>query len=554
MTLPSLAPLAAAFACVLISACGGSDDEPAPTSPVLVQTQPGTVLGVDDSAASGTYHWLGIPYAEPPLGALRWKAPVDVRAWSGTRNANAFGNSCAQAGRFYSPAPNNAPFGLSVRDSFGKPVGSEDCLTLNVWRPAGSAQGLPVIVFVHGGSNISGYTADPAYDGAALAKRANAVVVTVNYRLGMFGWLNLAQLKTGSDASSDSGNFATLDLLHALKFVKQNIAGFGGDPANVTLTGQSAGAVNVWSLIVSPLSSGLFHKAAPLSGGMLFVPPATAKVYADKLLAAVVIADGLASDAASAATYLATQSNQQLADYLRGKTADQLLQIHIANAATLGLTPAVFLDGTVVPVNPAAAIAADAYLKVPLLVGNTRDEGKLFGPYKPTEHDRFTMQFNFDPDAAPTLTEADLLLASMLPVTTPVTGWNAVSSLTTNGLFVASANAALAAVSARQSNIWVYRFDWDEEPVPFNTVYGAAHAMDLPFVFGTFDRKSIFSFAFSTANRSGRLALSQAMIDSLGAFARGGNPNHAGLGLTWDTWPKRIVFDATPTQLQLAVQ
>ena len=138
---------------------------------------------------------------------------------------------------------------------------------LNIWRPAGDTGNLPVIVFVYGGSNISGYTADPVYDGANLAKAANAVVVTTNYRVGPLGFFNAAQLKAGVTPEEASGNFALLDLIQALKFVKGNAATFGGDPANVTLMGQSAGAINVWAMIASPLAAGLLPQGIPLSAG-----------------------------------------------------------------------------------------------------------------------------------------------------------------------------------------------------------------------------------------------------------------------------------------------
>lgn len=536
--------LAAGALCAwTLAACGGSDD-----SPTRIETRLGVLEGADD-AASGTRRWLGIPYAQPPVGARRWMPPVPAAAWTGVREAKAFGHACIQAGRFYSPAPDDAPFGLAVRDSLGRPVGSEDCLTLNIWRPATNAKSLPVIVFIHGGSNISGYTADPLYDGATLARAADAVVVTLNYRLGLFGWLDIPQLKTG-EPLADSGNFANLDHVEALKWVREHIAAFGGNPGNVTLMGQSAGAVDVWAAMVSPLTPGLFHKAAPLSGGMLFTPPAAARAFGEKFLQALAVADGHATDAAGAQAWLATRTAQQVADWLRGKEAGDLLRVQIANAATLGAAPAVFTDGAVVAAAPAAAIAAGQYRQVPLLVGNTRDEGKLFGPYRPNDRDRFTMQYQFNPDAAPTLTESDLLQPQMLPVTAPGTGWNDVSARVTNGLFLAGAQASLAAVQARQSDIWVYRFDWDEAPVPFDTVYGAAHAMDLPFVFGNFG-KSVVSFAFSQANRPGRQALAGAMMGSVAAFARSGSPNHAGLGLAWSPWPSRLVFDASPAQLQL---
>lgn len=288
-------------ALLLLTACGGGDssDPVAQDGPMVRLTSAGKIEGVDDSAKSGTYFWKGIPFAQPPVGALRWAPPADPQAWEGVRSTQQFGHSCAQGGRYFSPAPHDAPYGLAVRDGFGHPVGDEDCLPLNVWRPAGTDAQLPVIVFIYGGSNISGYSADPIYDGQALAKRANAVVVTLNYRVSMLGWLDLPQLKTGKP-EADSGNFALLDQLQALKFVKNNIAAFGGDAGNVTVMGQSAGAVNVWALLTSPLSAGLMHKAVPLSGGVANATRAVAQTYSKALLNAIVVADGKAADAAGA--------------------------------------------------------------------------------------------------------------------------------------------------------------------------------------------------------------------------------------------------------------
>jgi len=224
----------------------------------------------------------------------------------------------------------------------------------------------------------------------------------------------------------------------------------------------------------------------------------------------------------------------------------------------LAVAPAVIPDGAVVPLNPAAAIASDTYRQVPLLAGNTRDEGKLFGTtlgaYTPSEYDRFTLQYNFAPDGPASLSEADLLNAAVLPVDAAATGWNARAATVTNGLFLAGATASLNAVAARQpAKVWYYRFDWDQQPVPFNTVYGAAHALDVPFVFGNFG-PSLFSHGWSTANKAGREALSDAMVASIGAFARTGNPNHAGLGVTWANWPAKVVFGATPTAARITAE
>ena len=537
--------LPVAFA--LLVCCGAGD----PISPLQRETRLGTVLGIDNSGTSGTYAWLGIPYAKPPLGALRWMPPVAAAAWSGVRPAQHFGASSAQVGSLFGPAQDNV-YGLAVRDSFDKPVGSEDSLTLNIWRPATAATKLPVIVYIHGGSNISGYTADPGFNGETLAAKARAVVVTVNYRLGLLGWLNLAQLKTG-DALADSGNFGTLDQIRALKFVNRNIGAFGGDPGNVTVMGESAGAANVWALLVSPLTKGLMHKAMPMSGGIVTSTPAETREYANAVLTALVIADGKAADAASAQAYVATQSDSQIAAYLRAKSTADLLKVSLALRGA-GNPPFKYVnqDGTVIPSDPFAAIAAGDYRHVPVLEGNTAEEGKLFVPLKVNTYERFTMQYTFDPDAAPTLVEGDLLDAKYLPVDAPTTGWNAVTAGVTASMFITGNDKSLNAVAQQQpTKVWYYRLDWNQEPAPFNTVFGAQHAMDLPFAFGNFGL-STFSFAFSRANRPGREALSEAMIASIAAFAKTGNPNNAALGTTWKNWPATLVFDASASEARIS--
>ena len=183
-----------------------------------------------------------MPFAKAPVGELRWKPPVDPTAWTTPKYTQQFGNACVQSGRLYGPGSNNK-YDATIGTTLGQTVGSEDCLYLNIWRPAGAATQLPVIVWVHGGSNISGYTADPVYDGANLARTANAVVVSVNYRLGMFGFLNLAQLKTG-EAAQRLGQLR--DPRHhqgAEVRQRQHRRVSAANPGNVTLMGESAGAV-----------------------------------------------------------------------------------------------------------------------------------------------------------------------------------------------------------------------------------------------------------------------------------------------------------------------
>lgn len=579
-TRATLAALMSAAA--LLAGCGGDGDDDVP--PTIRETSFGPVQGQDLSATSGTYAWKGVPFAKAPVGALRWKAPVDPDPWTGTlRSAQQFAPACVQYGRIYGPGANNT-YDSTIASTLNTTVGNEDCLYLNIWRPASTEASLPVMVFIHGGSNVSGYTADPVYDGAALAKAANAVVVTVNYRLGIFGWLNLPQLKDGSSAADDSGNFATLDTIHALRFVNRNIQRFGGDAGNVTVMGQSAGAINVYALLTAPqmisASPRLMHKAVAMSGGFSLAsnlppgslptlnPASTALAQGHALLQQQIIADGLATDVASANAYIATQTKAQLAAYLRGKSPSALLTTLLTRLAALGLSGSGPIpEGTVVPTDPIAAIKAGNYLKVPVIASTTRDEAKLFPTFLAispalgglsgrlvNDATLFNTQFGYNPNAAPTVTLAQWIPAAYLPVNTPTTGFNARTDLLNTLFFIASRNNMMEALKSQQANVWYYRFDWDEEPAPWNDIYGAAHAFDLPFVFGNFGPSLFANVANSSANQAGRLALSDAMMKSLGAFARSGDPNHSALGVSWPVWPAQLMFDATATAKAITVK
>jgi len=556
-----------------LAAAAGHDE-------LLRHTRYGPVRGVDDSAASGTYYWKGVPYAQAPVGDLRWKAPVAPQRWTTPRDASRFGNACVQYGRIYGPGANNR-YDPTIATTLGQAVGSEDCLYLNIWRPAELHGDRPVIVFVHGGSNVSGYTADPVYDGAALARAANAVVVTVNYRLGIFGFLNVPQLRTGLDPQSDSGNFALLDIIQALRFVQGNIARFGGNPHKVTLMGQSAGAVNVYALMTTPetvhAQPALFHRAAPLSGGISLasnLPPGTiptlnpASVYlnqGNQLLYQLLIGDGLAADTTEAAAWVAAHSAEEVAAYLRGKDPATLLATLLIKLAPLGLAGSGPIpDGTMLPLDPIGAIAAGQYTRVPVLVGNTRDEGKLFPTFLAlfggpsgrlvTDQQLFDIQYSYDPNAAAQITIEQWIPPDYLPVTTPVTGFNDMTELLDEIFLGVAARNALDTLKSQQDEVWYYRFDWDNEPAPFDDIYGAAHAFDLPFLFGNFGPSLFSNIANATANEPGRLALSEAMMASLGHFARFGNPNAPrALRVQWPAWPAMLLFDATASDAVITV-
>jgi len=545
-------------------------------------TSLGEVVGNDDSATSGTYAWKGIPFAKAPVGELRWRAPVDASPWTRPRLTQQFGSACASSGRLDGPGLNNR-YDETIATSLNQAVGSEDCLYLNIWRPATTGEALPVIVFVHGGSNVSGYTADPLYDGAALARTANAVVVTVNYRLGIFGFFRSPHLRSG-DAAEDSGNFALLDIIKSLQFVQRNIAAFGGNPANVTLMGESAGAVNVYAILTSPLmlkaQPSLLHRALPMSGGIsraADLPPAAVPVLLDPaffdeqaslLLTQLLVGDGLARDAAAAKAYVAEHKNASLAAFLRSRRTDAVLslmldQLKAANRSVSGP----IADGLVMSKDPIAAIKAGRYLKVPVLAGNTRDETKLFASLLAaspalggvsgrmlSDTELFALAYRYDADAPAQLRIEQWVPARYLPVNAPGTGFNARTQLLNDYWFSPLRDSVLNALRSQQDEVWHYRFDWAQEPAPFNDIYGASHAFDLFFAFGNFGPSVLSRLLFNKANEPGRLALSDAMMRSIGAFARTGNPNHSALGMNWPAWPRSLLLDASQNAKRISVQ
>ncbi|MBC7702364.1 MAG: carboxylesterase family protein [Rhodoferax sp.] len=568
-----LVRLAAALAlgAGMLAGCGGGGGNSEP-DPLLVKTHLGDVLGAENTTA-GTYSWKGIPFAAAPTGTLRWQAPQEPQAWTTAKVTTSFGNACSQYGRIYGPGTNNR-YDETIGTTLNTAVGSEDCLYLNVWRPTTKETNLPVIVFFHGGSNVSGYTADPMYDGAALAKTANAIVVTPNFRVGILGFLNLPQLKTG-DADTNSGNFTMLDSIKALQFVRTNAAAFGGNAGNVTIVGQSAGAINVWALQTSPkmvaASPRLFHRVMPLSGGISMAsnlpvgsiptlsPASTYLLQGNALLQNQVIVDGLAADATAANTYIAGSTNAQIGDFLRSKTPAQLYTTLLTRLALLGLAGSGPIpDGTVVASDPIGAINAGNYVNVPVLAGNTRDEGKLFPSFLPlvggtgnarlvTDAQLFSNHLSYNPNAAAQTTVEQWITANYLPVNAPTTGFTARAETLNRFFFLNSRDNVLNALKAKQADVYYYRFDWDKQPAPWNDIYGAVHVVDLPFLFGNFGPSLFGNVWFNTANQSGRLELSAAMMQSVSSFARTGNPNNSALGVTWNTWPQKVMFNATPT-------
>jgi para-nitrobenzyl esterase len=296
------------------------------------------VIASDVISASGVRSFRGLPFAAPPLGENRWRAPQPVEPWEGVRDASEFGNVCVQ----HDPRPRYT----NIANMDGSPPLSEDCLYLNVWTPAGStADRLPVMVYFFGGAFTDGGGAAPLYDGTALAERG-AVVVTMNYRLDAFGFLAHPAL-TAASAHASSGNYGILDMVASLQWVQDNIEALGGDPGNVTVFGQSAGAMAITSLMTSPLTKGLFHRAIAQSimGG------GASPNLANATLAAEEQAGARAAERAGLATL------QQM----RALSADEVTATFRAST--------MIVDNYVIPEDPAIVFAEGRQHKVDVLMG-----------------------------------------------------------------------------------------------------------------------------------------------------------------------------------------
>lgn len=590
MHIPNPRGLAALFAAAAImgtglAACGGDSGNappppppppPAPAPPAAPSLVRSTEFGQLEGVTDGkTLSWRGVPFAKPPVGKLRWRAPEPPAAWTGIKSAKDYAEACAQIGGLFGPPPKGKDYS-AVWETFYKPIGSEDCLYLNVQRPATTDTNLPVLVYIHGGSNVVGASFDPIYVDGNLANNANAVVVTVAYRLGLFGWFSHPAFKTG-DAVQDSGNYALLDMIQSLKFIKNNVASFGGDPGNVTIAGQSAGSTNVNALIVSPMAAGLFHKAISMSGGLGGSAPTAAVNKANAIINAMLIKDRFATDKASADAYRAAQSDEWTRNYLMTKTAADLYGLQVdpvggkwgtgsrtfepgSTSTTLWATVAPIADGTVLPTNSGNAVRAGNFNKVPLLVGNTSEEGKLFSSaFKVDDYTRVKWMNGTYQGIISGLKLEDVIDGSIV---TPLTVENyntytynnanrvspgpSISTAVFLGLGVSSNTAYFGQVP-----IYMYNFKWNQQPAPWNDVYGAWHTGDIPFLFGSFGM-NLNAFGWSAANEAGRVALSTIMQKSVAAFMRTGNPNNASLNANWEQWtptaPHKMAFDASLTQ------
>ena len=313
----------------------------------------GGVIADVQPNSTGVRSFKGIPFAAPPIGELRWRAPQSVKPWQGERSADQFGPKCMQTGQPSDIDPHNL-------------LMSEDCLYLNVWTPAKSSDDrLPVMVWIYGGGFKTGSGSEPWYNGANLAKKG-VIVVTVNYRLDVFGFLSHPELTSESNDHA-SGNYGLLDQIAALGWVKRNIVAFGGDPGRTTCSGESAGSLSVSALMASPLARGLFQRVIGESGAMLFPDksPFALAPLAKAEQAGVKFADLL--------------SAHSIAE-LRDKPADALLDTLAKHPDIPRMARGPIIDGRVLPVNAIEIFAKGQQTDVPLLAGSTSDGDPVHWP------------------------------------------------------------------------------------------------------------------------------------------------------------------------------
>lgn len=513
------------------------DEEIAVTPPqrddvTLRTTTTGDIVGFIDRF--GARAWMGVPFAEPPVGNLRWRTPQPPGKWTATREALAAGNLCPQMKSLLSGDAGNPDSNMA---------GSEDCLYLNIWAPA-NARSQPVMLWIHGGGNTIGHGG--SYNSAMLATSQDVVVVTINYRLGPMGWFSHPDLARG-DPLDDSGNYGTLDVIRALEWTRDNISQFGGDPGNVTVFGESAGAFDTLAMLASPLAKGLFHRAISQSGGFSPTPMIQAQNHitegghrysAREILNHLLVADGTVGDLAAARDYQSDMGKPNVREYLYNKTAEDIFALFEGGGFGMIDVPDNFGDGHVLPALTTREIFSDAanYNEMPVILGTNRDEPALFMAQNPEVLDTFLWFF-------PRLKDEDSYLRA---VKYGALAWKerGVDSL------------AAYMTAAGNPNVFAYRFDWDEEGstlgYDLSKALGAAHALEIPFVFGDFNGGLGLGYLYTNSDTKDDLA--ESMMSYWTQFATTGDPGRGRTDsevewLSWGTNGKRsIVFDTPADQ------
>ncbi len=486
---------------------------------------------------NGAFSWRGVPYAQPPVGELRWKAPRVLNPFDKTFVADNFSEICTQLGN---PLMDIAP------SLYGKAIGSEDCLYLNIWSPKVKESGkditsLPVMVWVHGGSNVGG--SGNFHYGGHLAVQQNVVVVTINYRLGLLGWFSHSSLRATAATDLDgSPNFGTLDIIQALKWVSENIAAFGGDPDNVTLFGESAGAMNTVTLLYSPLSNGLFHKAIVQSGSLRQTPVEVAEQFtaddrsefsSSETAAKILLRRGMATDREHAREKVAGLANREFLELMYSASGDELIATYTPDIGAGIRAPQSIPDDIVIPTGSPWTLISDAMRvhRMPVMLGSNRDEMKFF--------------LGLDPAYVTIVPGAEIKIHDLQR-------YNLHARYLSDRWMAQGVDELALRFSEHNPEIYAYRFDWDDQPsypqADFREFSGAAHAMEIPFVFNDFGSMKGFAYYFTEGNRGEREQLAAKMGEYWANFAYTGKPGRGRSGRLpqWSAWGvgNRQVLDA----------
>ena len=473
--------------------------------PAQVSTSLGKLQGAEDD---GCVVFRGVPFAQPPLGELRWRPPEPCEPWDGVRDATEFSASAMQR-----QIPGD------VGDLIGIPsqTQSEDCLYLNVWTPACDNRKRPVMVWIHGGGNTVGSGTQPRIDGQRLAMTGDVVVVTLNYRLGVFGWMHAPTLGA-------YGNEGLLDQTAALFWVRREIAALGGDPNNVTVFGQSAGGFDIAHLMAMPAATGAFDKAIPMSGSLI---PTITKVEARAIAEKFLLRFGGWDDP----------------ERMRRADAGDILDYQVAltggapgrpNSGGARFGPVA--DGYSLGLDAEARIGAGIQTKgMPILIGHTKNEFNLFnssstGPVEMSNNDLLaaaTAPFG-GMRAAEGVDRYQRARDARGEPTDNTSIWNAIM---TDSMFRIPAVKTAEAQRRHTEGVWSYRFDY---PSPaYDGRLGSCHSLDIPFIWGTYEAENMKRFCGDASPELA--ALSETMMQTYLAFAKTGNPNNEHLP-EWPTY------------------
>ena len=473
----------------------------------VVSTQFGQVQGHQNGTV---YEFLGIPFAKPPVDTLRWRAPQNPNTWGNTLVADSFAPACPQ--KYFGQL-------TSLGNTTDSTFGNEDCLYLNVWTPnVSNTAKLPVLVFIHGGGNQQGSAGEvnagtPMYAGKNIAARGNAVVVTIQYRLGPLGYLVHPGLDSES-VSHTSGNYGVLDQILALKWIKSNITLFGGDTTKTMVFGESAGGVNTGNLLTTPLAKGLFTRAGIESAG----PTITA--YSAAKTAGVGFVD----------SFTTAGTNAQKIAYMRSLPADSLVKYEIQpmSGGIAGSDWGAVIDNVVFTDYPFNIIRSGNFNHVPLLIGSNADETNMTSPQTVTPAMVTQLVNSYFPGS-----QAEIL-TMYPPGVTNTTARTAYVGITTDAQFTTIARNTAQCVSANQTEpVWRYFFTYTYPASQLASLnLGSYHGMELLYVFNNWENISGHQVLFKPQDDS----VQQIMLNYWVNFARTGNPNGSQSILT--SWPQ----------------